>query len=143
MEGHTGAIWAPLVWSPDAKRIVSAGRDGSVRMWDAASGREMPLLGHFQGAVTGLSWSSDGGKVAAAGPVDGVIKIWDASKGYEYAGSIEYGLDCVLQLVVKGQVEDAATIFDRLAAELSDADRSRLQKVLDRDNTVSASKRED
>jgi WD40 repeat protein len=41
--GHTGAVhW--LTFSPDAKRLASASRDDTARLWDVASGEEIAQL---------------------------------------------------------------------------------------------------
>ena len=37
LEGHTDGVWS-AAFSPDGKRIVTASKDGTARLWDAADG---------------------------------------------------------------------------------------------------------
>jgi WD40 repeat protein len=68
-------------YSPDGSRIVSASSDGTVRQWDAKSGRAIsePLQGH-QGMVYWGSYSADGSRIVSAG-IDGTVRQWDAKSG--------------------------------------------------------------
>jgi WD40 repeat protein len=60
-------------------RIVSAGADGTVRVWDAKSGKGIgePLRGH-QGLVPAAAFSVDGSRIVSAGD-DGTVRVWDSS----------------------------------------------------------------
>jgi WD40 repeat protein len=80
--GHDGATgtFRALVWkalfSPDGSRLFSAGGDGTVRVWEAASGVLLEThLAHPRGA-TCLSLRTDGLRLASGG-LDGSVKIWE------------------------------------------------------------------
>lgn len=54
-----------LDWSPDGARVVTGSHDATVRVFEAARGRELAVLPHEQG-VTWLRVSPDGALVAVA-----------------------------------------------------------------------------
>jgi WD40 repeat protein len=69
-----------LAWAPDGKTFASAGNDGAVRIWDAASGKEVRQINMRGNWFNTLIYNSDG-KYLVAGGGDGGIHILDATTG--------------------------------------------------------------
>lgn len=78
--GHTGGIRALLVLpGPEPRRLVSAGEDKSVRVWDTGTGAcTATLLGHAA-KVTSLALLKDGR--LASGSFDRTVRLWDLTTG--------------------------------------------------------------
>ena len=76
LPGHKGEI-LDVVWSPDSKRIASAGQDRAVRIWDAASGLPLKTLEGHEGYVQSVQWCANGRRIVSCG---GDVRIWESSK---------------------------------------------------------------
>src|SRR5947209_717973 len=74
------AIVQSLAFSPDGTRLVTAGQDGTVRVWDADTGREVGFYAGHAERVSAVAYSPDG-KWVASGGADPEIKIWDPATG--------------------------------------------------------------
>ena len=71
-----------MAYSPDGRRIASASGDGTVKVWDAATGQETLTLKGHTGGVYGVAYSPDGRRIASAS-CDQTVKVWDAGTGQE------------------------------------------------------------
>jgi WD40 repeat protein len=80
LEGQTD-ITHVLGWSPDGARLLTAGFDGTLRVWDAATG-ELALLLDHRATVNGAAWSPDGSRIASVA-ANGTVRLWDAASGEE------------------------------------------------------------
>ena len=82
--GHSQNVLA-LAWSPDGTRIVSGGKDLTVQIWEAATGRQVVTIAvPFQVApgVSALAWSPDGQQIAW-GLYEGLVQSVQAQTGDE------------------------------------------------------------
>jgi RNA polymerase sigma factor (sigma-70 family) len=67
-----------VAFAPDGKVVAAAGgHDGTLHLWDPATGRPLPDLGGHQGSVTSVEFLPDGRRVATTG-VDETVRVWDA-----------------------------------------------------------------
>ncbi len=77
--GHIGAVWK-AVFSADGKYIVSGGEDNIVRLWDAATSKEIrQFKGHTDGLYA-VAISPDS-KVIASGGEDKTVRLWNVQTG--------------------------------------------------------------
>ncbi|TMQ03973.1 MAG: hypothetical protein E6J90_52500 [Deltaproteobacteria bacterium] len=67
-------------FSTDGTRVVTASTDGTVRTWDAATGRPLVAAFHHPGRVNSVAFSPDGLRIVTAG-TDHTARIWDARSG--------------------------------------------------------------
>jgi WD40 repeat protein len=65
-----------LVWSPDAKLIITASADGSIRFRDAGTLNPVSVIDHQPDWVEALGISRDG-KWLAAGRYNGTLSVYD------------------------------------------------------------------
>lgn len=100
LQGHKGPI-SSVAYSPDGTLITSGGGDTmvwsrmladgdrTVRLWEAATGRELQALRGHQRGVTAVAIAPDG-KSVASGSLDGTVRIWDVATGQEISSWTDY-----------------------------------------------------
>jgi WD40 repeat protein len=76
---HTAAI-SDLVYTKQGSLLISASDDGTIRIWDAKSGRLLRLIEAHAGGVSGVAISYDDKYVVTAGK-DGYSKVWSIESG--------------------------------------------------------------
>jgi len=63
-----------VAFSPDGRYVVSGSGDGTARVWEAESGREIARMTHADG-ITVIAFSPDG-KFVISGSEDGTVRLW-------------------------------------------------------------------
>jgi WD40 repeat protein len=96
LTGHKGMVFA-VTFSPDGTRIASASHDGTVKLWDTATGKEIrtiqsdPKWAADLAAgklvppavpVNSVAFSPDGKRLVTGHPF-GKVMLWDAANGSE------------------------------------------------------------
>ena len=81
LPGHTGGVMC-VCFSPDGTRILSAGRDGHTRVWDAGTGNALEAWAAGGNDVWSAAFSPDGSRIASA-VADGACTVRDARNGDE------------------------------------------------------------
>jgi WD40 repeat protein/serine/threonine protein kinase len=77
---HHGAALLSLALSPDGRRIASGSQDGTVKVWDAKTGKELPAIPAHAEQARSVAFSPDG-QFLASGSWDKTVKLWDAQTG--------------------------------------------------------------
>jgi WD40 repeat protein/serine/threonine protein kinase len=75
---HLGQVES-VSFSPDGQRVVSTSRDGTAKLWDAATGRALATVRH-RDRIDHAHHSPDGTRFVTAS-ADGTARIWSATNG--------------------------------------------------------------
>jgi WD40 repeat protein/serine/threonine protein kinase len=85
---HKGPTYS-VEFSPDGRRVLTAGDDGVAQVWDLASGAaSIPPLRH-QEMVCYATFSPDGRRIVSASR-DHSARVWDAATGEPVTGPLQH-----------------------------------------------------
>jgi len=78
LRGHDNEVRS-VCWSPSQPILASGGIDGTVRLWDAKTGKSLDILKCAEHYINSVNWSPNGRKLVAADG-GGFIHIWNFDK---------------------------------------------------------------
>lgn len=76
---HEAAVWSAQ-FGPDGQRVVTGADDGSVRVWNAQTGKLLADLSRHGAVVRHTEFSPDGQRIVTAS-ADSTARVWDAHTG--------------------------------------------------------------
>lgn len=79
--GHSEKIEA-IAYSTDGRYIATGSSDRTIKIWEAATGRELRALNSSNTGIKALAFSPDGRTLASSGN-DGKLRLWDTASGQE------------------------------------------------------------
>lgn len=79
--GHSNGVYA-IDSDAEGRKIVTSSEDGTARIWDASTGREILVLRGHEGAVNSARFDPAGTRIVTAGR-DKTVRLWDAATGAE------------------------------------------------------------
>jgi WD40 repeat protein len=77
LKGHTDYVFS-VAFSPDSKTLASGCQDGTIKLWDVATGKEQATLTGHKDRVFSVAFSPDG-MLLASGSDDRTITLWDVA----------------------------------------------------------------
>ena len=129
LKGHESKYGADIAhYSPDGKLVLTAATgpvsDKTARIWDAATGKMLQVLGGHNFEIRRAIFFPDGSKVITAG-ADNTVKIWDVASGKQlyqldgftqYMNSINFSPDGQKILIASG--DNLARVWDTPSGKL-------------------------
>ncbi len=80
---------AAAAFSPDGKAVVSGCDDGTVRLWDTATGKPIGPPMHHPASVFAVAYSPDG-KTVISGYSVGTASLWDVATGQSLGSPLRH-----------------------------------------------------
>jgi WD40 repeat protein len=114
---RTEPVYA-IAFSPGGKTFASAGADGSLRLWDTATGESVRRFEGHRDLVLSVAFSHDG-RTLVSGGMDHTVRLWDVASGREIrqltgpreaVTAVSFSPDC--KMVVAGGRDQRVRLWD-------------------------------
>ena len=126
LAGHSDEVWS-FVLLPDGRSVISGGKDGTLRRWDALTG-EGGLFATMSGPTSALSVGCQGRCVLAASRKDDLLHVWDVKTGQERV--LPTGVPGIRGLVTAADGRQVFVIgHQRLHTALVDVETGAVQRL--------------
>jgi WD40 repeat protein len=135
LDGHHDRAVGCVSYSPDGKRLASAGSDGTVKIWDAETGKQLRSLEGHTDQVFCAVFSPDGNWIASAG-IDKTVKIWDAETGRELK-NLEGHTQCVDSVAFSPDGKRIASAADDRTVKVWDLEKSQILRTFKARSSIS------
>jgi WD40 repeat protein len=93
LHGDTNDI-SKLVFSPDGRTLASVGVDGTVRLWNTSTRKQLLQLSTGETKILSAAFSPDG-RILACGGRQGTISLWDVATGKQLGRPLDTHNDMV------------------------------------------------
>jgi len=90
LSGHKGPVNAAK-WSPNGLLFATASDDGTVKIWDPETHKELRALAGPGGELNALAWSMDSSRLAV-GSNDGTLTVWNTASWTQLWSSAGHGI---------------------------------------------------
>ncbi len=87
--GHAGDVYVAQVVG-DGRQLVSAGRDGTLRLWNLSDNNRVEILGKYAAELNFAAVAPDG-ITLATGDDGGTIRLWSLAEGRETGHFVGHG----------------------------------------------------